>query len=336
MLVPIALVSFLASSALGCGLNSVYQYPNAAQYTYDCRELATDGYGLAICLLQRNTLNAVMGCANVDSNEVISWQVQRGTTIDSLDLIPPDSMTADKLQIADNDADGQLRITPRGLLLVASYLPSCQKCNVEAAFAKCPYNNFQKFIACLCCELVDVKKIACLEDCIFNTNYGLYSQIAQFKRMSWTCQASCTRRTKKNGSAAQIEDSAFSSTNGTVPSCDPNLFKVRNGEMVSDCDDPESFSNTITLITETSTWSKIGQYTEPTAAVTTNTLGGQIATGTQSAGGAAETVTLEGAASTSATASASSSGSGAESSAMGVEAPILLVLVLVSASLLSV
>ncbi|TDZ35773.1 hypothetical protein C8035_v008487 [Colletotrichum spinosum] len=337
MHLPTLLAASQAGSALSCALYAATQYPQIATYNYDCRDLATDAWGLSVCLLQRNTLNTIMGCANSNANEILSWTVAPGSRVDSLDLIPSDTLAADKLRLMDNDGDGLLRVTPRGLLLVASRLPACKSCRAEDAFLRCPYEDYQKFIGCLCCESVSAKKISCLEDCIYSSGYGPFSQPKQFQRMPWSCKASCVKPRRK-GTASNVEDAQSAeypgSDNSTLGSCDADVYKVVDGERVSDCDDAEAFSNTLTLLTTVTSWGKLDQYTVPTGTASgTNTFGAEVATGTAAASaaadGAAQTVSLASSSAATSAGSAASTSAGGAGSGVGANAVPLKMSVLV-------
>lgn len=115
----------------------------------DCLSAPTKGK-LATCLLQTNSIARVMDCTDKGPHKVLFWWLEgRGDPADGLDLIP----RSDRCSAAYSDTtDGKLRVTPRGILLEAA--KACKSCDkmLARSIAQCPYDTWEKFRGCLCCE----------------------------------------------------------------------------------------------------------------------------------------------------------------------------------------
>ncbi|KAF0323878.1 hypothetical protein GQ607_008850 [Colletotrichum asianum] len=89
--------------------------------------LATKPSELAMCLLQRNTLDTVLGCTDWKKNwhegKYVYWPVTKYSVSDGMDLMPVssggvyDDAEIDNFDVED---DGMLKVTPRGLLIAAA------------------------------------------------------------------------------------------------------------------------------------------------------------------------------------------------------------------------
>ncbi|KAF9872959.1 hypothetical protein CkaCkLH20_09469 [Colletotrichum karsti] len=291
LLTTLLLVVAQAHSAFSCDLWSSSQFKKDVNYQYDCID-EDSIYDLAVCLLQRNTLAQIFRCANsADDNGVTYWSVKPGSHADSLDLIPPGigAKNSDKIRKAADDDDGELQVTPRGILLAAASTGACMHCDLDAVFRKCPYDaNSQEFYDCLCCELVDDESIGCLDKCIWSNPDREYAQDKYYKPFKWTycdtreenlCKGTPHKIVKQNkarGATASDDD-----TSSTASACDSTIYRVKNGKMEHVCA-AEATRSIFTLNTDTTTWSKLARKTSTattTATTTRSALYAQI-TGT--------------------------------------------------------
>lgn len=186
LLGKIAPVFLQLAMSLACTLNTHEQQPGGFSYADDCRSVATYFYDMVSCLMQRNTLREVMQCTEIGPNSVEYWTVEKGSTLDRWDMVPPSD--TDKSDKFEYQLDGKLKITPRGLLLLASYMPACRNCRISEAIDWCPFNEWDRFSHCLCCKLVDKHDIECFENCIYNRNYRSYVGPIALNRIDWSCR----------------------------------------------------------------------------------------------------------------------------------------------------
>jgi hypothetical protein len=199
VLVLLLALPFSGSTAT-CKLQSVLRAVQVDDYNelvsrqVSCLHL-TSKKRLAVCLLQRNSVAKLMECTDWDPTHVLNWTLHdRDLLADSLDLIPRDDHCS---EVNANGNDDMLKVTPRGILMAAAWacaeLGSCDK-SLANSIAKCPYNTFQEFQACLCCELVEQDDINFLEHFIRGADFSGISHEPEEDEFKLYCGGACGAR----------------------------------------------------------------------------------------------------------------------------------------------
>lgn len=165
MKLTLLILSGLLQMAGCCSFSDGSTDWNGYQYSLNCIGLA-QAYGelsgnkaLAICLLQRNSIQKMLNCGFWEGMKMYTEPVVTGSTADRLQL------TRDLPSVKDSDNDGLVKVTPKTVLLTVAEL--CESnCHVARIIRDCPYFDKQQFRACLCCEGVTPEHFDCLNDCL--------------------------------------------------------------------------------------------------------------------------------------------------------------------------
>ncbi|CAH0058659.1 unnamed protein product [Clonostachys solani] len=157
---------------------------NGLQYDENCIELAGGSNDrLAVCLLQRISINQMLKCGFWHMNRMYTLHVRRGSPEDGLQLL---DVERDENNTEDNN-DGMVKVTPKDVML--SVAMKCEECKVARSIHNCPYNNKSQFKACLCCEGVRPTHIQCLHDCLGSK--GLFIDYRNWVEPQYSCDAIC-------------------------------------------------------------------------------------------------------------------------------------------------
>lgn len=155
-------------------------------YDYDCTT-ANSVEEFSVCITQRNSLQYLLGCAN---NEQSYWyiSVPEGGGLDN-DI--HSSITS-----YNYAEDGRIAITSKELLRNVASSRVCENyldLNLAAIFNKCPFQDAQTFLNCLCCERVEDHHIQQLHDCLSAHNPRYANPAALAMPADWMCLGVCER-----------------------------------------------------------------------------------------------------------------------------------------------
>lgn len=184
------LSGLLQVAAYSCSFSDGWTDWAGYQYASNCINMAVDLGGLsgdqrlAICLLQRNSIQKMLECGFWDGQKMYYESVQIGSKADQLQL------TRDLPLMEDFNNDGLVKVTPKDVLLTVAELNPCErKCGVARSIRNCPYFDKQQFKACLCCEGVTPKHFDCLHDCLGAFGIVVYSD--SWVSPDFNCIATC-------------------------------------------------------------------------------------------------------------------------------------------------
>lgn len=135
-----------------CNFDDKLMKPRNMYYSCLWLSRTTD---VASCLLQVNSLEGTMFCANWDTNRALYFHLndQRARMNDHADIVPFE--TTDGVTHWEHVNDGILKFTPRGLILAASYACAeegeCDR-QLYSRVKLCPYEDMKTFLPCLKCQ----------------------------------------------------------------------------------------------------------------------------------------------------------------------------------------
>ncbi|KAK2774834.1 hypothetical protein CKAH01_13040 [Colletotrichum kahawae] len=180
MSISLILISTLLQLTSGCSLlDGQKDYADRA-YKQTCVEAtANDKEALAVCLLQRNSIDRILNCGIREDNS--------------------------------NHASGML--DAKEILETVARTPKCdESCGLSSVLQRCAQTDREELLGCLCCNLVKPEQVQCLHHCV--SEYPrMFINPASWREPKhlFTCEAQCSYRREPKELRRRAEDSEGSS-----------------------------------------------------------------------------------------------------------------------------
>jgi hypothetical protein len=147
----------------------------------------------SVCVTQRNSLEPLLGCADV--NKLWTVEVDKGSILDN-DMRPFSPLYYSKIGpfvLEKFENDGLMDISARDVLRnVAHACIPYMKTNLEPIFLRCPFTDGQGFLSCLCCENVNNLQIKDLHTCLTKKLRPRWVRPEALEaQFDWVCQGTC-------------------------------------------------------------------------------------------------------------------------------------------------